>query len=273
MSTNEVPLDEGQDCLAVDVILSIIYTGEDTSGLLGRLRNAFIDLCPEIHDLPGIVDTFDPCPYILISEGVNGGVVSEQDDNSGTDNNEAGGGAAAGGDDVAAVATDSDNTNQNGISTPAVLIVAGAGLALLLLLILAARRHRRDVAPLQHKALEDDGPDDDETYLRDIDAASDDSRAWDTRLAHVVGEDNSVVSDWTGYTNHLETLRQKRRSERALGLKEHGDVHQCSSATCEMCETRRQAGIKAGLQFVPTSSMSIHEVGSRDYAHDDTVDM
>lgn len=262
----------------MDVLLEVFYSGDDTSGLLAQLRDALIALCDEIHDLPGIVDTFDPCPFILLSENAGasdgGGTTDEQDNTGGDDGpgDEGTGGPTSDADNedrgIAGIAEQNQEHQENDISTPAIIAVAGAGLALLLLLICAANRNHQD--PLQHKALEDDLPPDDDTYLKDIDNASDDSRAWDIRLTHVVGEENSVVTNWTDYTSQLDSIRNKRRSSRSAH-----DVHKCASATCQVCENRRRSGVKPGVQFIPAfkPSMSVSEPGAREYGHEDTVDM
>lgn len=150
------------------------------------------------------------------------------------------------------------------VSPAAYLSAAAAGLVLLLFAaMLVRRRNRNDM--VKHVEL-----DDDDTYLKDMEADSQGSSP--NRLARVVGENDSVFSGMNsfksgdfpmdGYFTNLESRPS------------HQDVHMCSSATCDVCESRRRAGI----QFVPASAPHIKHPpmppGSpRKYTSDDTVSL
>jgi hypothetical protein len=87
---------------------------------------------------------------------------------------------------------------------------------------------------------------------------------YESRNVHVVGETDSLYSGWTGYT------KNGRSGEDADGY--NGDVHKCSSATCEVCEQRRQQGV----QFIPTSipmRLQLPYDTEREYIADDTVQL
>jgi hypothetical protein len=151
-------------------------------------------------------------------------------------------------------------------------IVAG-GLAMMLLLVLLVRR-RNGEDEVSHLKLEEDG---EPTFIRELDTeGSSPSRDYNTRKTHVVGESDSIFSGWTGYSKEEadddSILGPYGGAKGRLG-RQHGDVHVCSSATCEVCEKRRQEG----LAFVPTSSPPRPQVlpldASREYLADDTVSL
>ena len=148
-------------------------------------------------------------------------------------------------------------------TTPMVIGAVAGGLAFILLLVLLARRSNdNDEDRISHLKLEED---DEDALLREYASTgsmrSDEDR-YETRNVHVVGEADSVFSGWTGYTKN-------GRSGEDMDAHQ-GDVHKCSSATCEVCEQRRQQGI----QFIPTSSFLVPHLPydtERQYLADDTV--
>ena len=164
---------------------------------------------------------------------------------------------------VSAIQQNRSEEEDDKIGPAGFLAVAAAALVLLLLAVMVARRRRRDEI-VKHVELGDD----DDTYLKDMEADSQGSSP--SRVARVVGEDDSVGTGWAssragdfpmdGYFTNLESRPS------------HQDVHVCSSATCDVCESRRRAGI----QFVPTGTPSIKHPpmppdSPRQYAADDTV--
>lgn len=101
------------------------------------------------------------------------------------------------------------------------------------------------------------------------------------RLAHIVGEDNSILSSWSYYNDKEKSkgeldhydLSKDPRSGLAR-IANGNNVHKCSSATCEICEAQRQSG----LQFVPVampgySHESLPEESQRVYLAEDTVQL
>ena len=171
-----------------------------------------------------------------------------------------------------------DNTNQvvqersvasdDDVSAGVWVGVAAGCLAVVLLLLLLVRR-RQASDEVSHLKLEED--EDDETYLKDLASADSSLKDYQTRNVHVVGEENSIVSGWTGYTPE-DPAESSGKLDHA-----HGDVHVCASATCEVCEQRR----RQGLQFVPTAGTATAGAGasllpsdaSRDYVAEDTVEL
>ena len=295
-------------CLGIDILLDLIYSGDDPSALPDQVRTSLLSFCDDIENINGVLNTFDPCPYILVDgeplssipvatptaiptastpsttvattvsstasasaptsissttaavadgENNNGGDTGDESDvtdeelSTGNDEDDEGDGFTA--------ATTERTSQRQGLSWAGAIIVAMGALLFCLLGIATFQKHRRDTAPLRHKALDDDGVYvEEETYLRDDES----DHSWypsTPRRTHVVGEDNSVASGWTGYTGARSTTNRQR----GLYESDH-DVHQCSSATCDVCELRRQAG----LQFIPTGmpgsgNDSIAETASR----------
>ncbi|KAG7337980.1 hypothetical protein IV203_020648 [Nitzschia inconspicua] len=150
---------------------------------------------------------------------------------------------------------------------------AAGALALLLLLILFVRRSRRnqDNEEVSHLKLEDD--DGDDTFIQEI--ASDDGtpeRQYQSRGVHVVGENDSIFSGWTGYTGN-RPIDDGQGNEMNNGRLGHvsTDVHQCSSATCEACEVRRQQGVNFVAANSPSHPGTLPNYASREYTAEDTV--
>ena len=168
------------------------------------------------------------------------------------------------------LSTSSIEANQaqenDSIGPAGYLTIAAAALVLLLLALMLVRRKRRDEL-VKHVSLADD-----DTYLKDIEGDSNASGS-PGRLARVVGDGDSIGSGWTGdgtqfrnfdsATNGMWSGMESRPS--------HQDVHICSSATCEVCERRRQSGV----QFIPSGANLRHPrlpPGTpRQYGADDTV--
>jgi hypothetical protein len=79
------------------------------------------------------------------------------------------------------------------------------------------------------------------------------SRDYKPRKIHVVGESDSILSRSTGHSKDGgsddvdSVLGPYGAGPLAHIGRKYGDVHVCSSATCELCEQRRQEG----LQFPP----------------------
>jgi len=188
-----------------------------------------------------------------------------------------------------AKATDVTEIEQQKSSTKAgPYIGAAAGLlALLLFLLCFVRRRNRyfDDDEVSHLKL-DDG-DDDDTFVREFglggDGGSDDNsiprNEYQSRDIHIVGEDDSVISHWTGYTGRDHPTNGNYEMEYIKNGPLNGiatDVHQCASATCEICAKNRQAGlsfVSAGANGEPTRSRSLPSDASREYPVEDTVEL
>ena len=136
---------------------------------------------------------------------------------------------------------------------------------LLLILLVRRRRNRADEEMSSHLKLDDD---DDDTFFQDVGSEGSPNPEYLGREAHVVGEADSIYSHWTGYTG-------KKAGDVNADKGTTTDVHHCSSATCEICERRRQMGVDfvsartASLTFPPT----LPSDASRDYILEDTVEL
>jgi hypothetical protein len=176
---------------------------------------------------------------------------------------------------ITKVENNNNTANDKAVSAGGYVGIVAGGLAMMLLLILLVRR-RNGEDEVSHLKLEEDG---DPTFIRELETTgSSPSREYNTRKTHVVGETDSIFSGWTGYSKEGGSgdddsiLGPYGGPTGRLG-RQHGDVHVCSSATCEVCEKRRQEG----LAFVPTSSPPRPQVlpldASREYLADDTVEL
>jgi hypothetical protein len=181
---------------------------------------------------------------------------------------------------------------QKSVTKAGPFIGAAAGLLalLLLLLLFVRRRNRHDDDEISHLKMDEE---DDDTFVREFglggDGGSDDNSAkadYNTRDIHIVGEGDSVISHWTGYTGRgkpadgdYETELYNKNGVQGITT----DVHQCSSATCEICARNRQAG----LSFISTGAAvanddlndditrnrSLPSDASREYPIEDTVEL
>lgn len=154
---------------------------------------------------------------------------------------------------------------DNTLSVPVVIGATAGCLAVILFAVLMARRSNQADDQISHLKLEEDG---DDTFVREYastgSAASQEGN-YESRNVHVVGESDSIFSGWTGYTKN-----GARSVDEMDG--QHVDVHRCSSATCEVCEQKRQQGV----EFIPTtSSIRIHlpHGTERNYVAADTVEL
>ncbi len=150
---------------------------------------------------------------------------------------------------------------DDSVSVATVIGATAGGLALLLLIVLLVRR-KTEEDEVSHLKLDENG---DDAFIREFETtASSGDEGYEPRNVHVVGEADSIFSGWTGYTPHMRTDDDMDAHER--------DVHKCSSATCEVCEAKRQQGI----QFIPTGSPARQHIpldASREYVSDDTVEL
>ena len=166
-----------------------------------------------------------------------------------------------------------ENSAGKKVKAPVAVGAASAGLAALLLLLLLARRNR-DPDEVSHLKLED-SDEQDGTFIREFESVtSEDSPYKSDRIGHIVGEADSVISGWTGFNSGSGSVSDAG-TEEPSGKLGHpiGDVHICSSATCEVCEKRRQMGIQFIPTCVPVKPKSLPSDASREYIAEDTVDL
>ena len=170
---------------------------------------------------------------------------------------------------VNAVTDSQQSQRNNGIGAGPFVGAATGMLAVLLLLVLFVRRRNRyDQEQVSHLKLDDD--EDDDTFYNGSEA-SNFQNEYNTRDVHIVGEGDSVVSHWTGYTGNEKPVYRD-----GIMRSKYTDVHQCSSATCEICDKKRQAGvsfISTRTASFPSRSPSLPSDASREYIADDTVQL
>lgn len=224
---------------------SINYVGElDSAEFTSRLQTALLDylqmldnVAPDLY--PRQTLDADKIAVTPVSSDVNGIIDSEQA--------QKGQGARAG---------------------PFIGAATGM-LALLLLLVLFVRRRNRFDEQVSHLKL-----DDDDTFYNGSEGTGVEHE-YTTRDIHVIGEGDSVISHWTGFTGRSN--RPDDSFERdGLMRGRSTDVHQCSSATCEICDKKRQAGVQFVKTHSPTLPQRIHSLpsdASRDYIAEDTVQL
>lgn len=163
----------------------------------------------------------------------------------------------------------SNQNKQGGIRAGPFIGAATGMLAVLLLLVLFVRRRNRFDEQVSHLKL-----DDDDTFYNGSEGTGLE-REYETRDIHIVGEGDSVISHWTGFTGRS---KQPSDSFERDGLMRgrSTDVHQCSSATCEICDKKRQAGVQFVKTHSPTVPQRIHSLpsdASREYIAEDTVQL
>ena len=168
---------------------------------------------------------------------------------------------------------DSETTSRESAKSAPYIAAAAGALALLLLLVLFVRRSKRNNEDeVSHLKLEDD--DGDATFIAEMESdAGSPKREYESRDIHVVGENDSVISHWTGYTKRA--LDDTFEEDPATGRLGHisTDVHHCSSATCEVCERNRQRGVTFLSTESPSHPPSLPSDASREYAASDTVSL
>jgi hypothetical protein len=166
------------------------------------------------------------------------------------------------------VVRDSNTVDDEGLNAGGAVAIAAGCLALLLLLLLLVRR-RRDSDEVSHLKLEDEG---EATFIHELDSQPSNEYS-SPRKTHVVGEEDSIFSGWTGYPKDGDFNDDDSEGVEGILGKRHGDVHACASATCEVCEQKR----RQGLQFIPTGSpprpVGLPSDAARDYIADDTVEL
>ena len=162
------------------------------------------------------------------------------------------------------------NQNQRGGIRAGPFIGAATGmLAVLLLLVLFVRRRNRFDEQVSHLKL-----DDDDTFYNGSEGTGLE-REYETRDIHIIGEGDSVISHWTGFTGRSQQPSDSFERD-GLMRGRSTDVHQCSSATCEICDKKRQAGVhfvKTHSPTVPQRIQSLPSDASREYIAEDTVQL
>lgn len=258
---------ENGSCVGADVNVDVYHNGGFTDGFITLLRATILDKCGEMKALEGVAAMLDPCSTLEITRNT-------PDDDNGFNRPVAG----------VQVLQEPDD---KGLGAGGFVAVAGTGLILILFLLLFVRRRHSDEYSLKHRQLEDMDMDDDDTYLKDIDGDTNTSppgSVYDNRNTYIVGEDESIMTGWTGnngnstlggddnYDPGLQRQRPLYEDYDLAGVYGHRDVHQCSSAMCNVCERQR----RSGLQFIPSgmpSHSSLPDNVTRTYHSSDTVQL
>ena len=196
-----------------------------------------------MNDIEGVVDTFDPCPTIVVNppNATGGGAIIETeppiiDDGGVPIPNDDGANST----DVAPVV----EQNQKSSSDDKDLTGAGVfGIVMLFLVLLAFlvffmhRRRRRNYERRRLAKL-----DQNDTFMIDDGNLSPSSPG---RFSD--GDDSLMDSRYGMYP-------EGQTEGMILGARNmNQDVHKCSSATCNLCESRRQSNIS----FLPTTNGGI----------------
>jgi len=195
---------------------------------------------------------------------------------------------------VAAIKTADED--DKGLRAGGYVGIAVAAVALILLLLFLVGYNRRSSErELKHMELDDsdyesdldkgEGEKDGDT-LRLSEEEGDSltgTYSYKPRMTHVVGEEDSIVSGWTGYSAGSPPPKDPRELENhgdltcmELGHKRRSDVHACTSATCEACEQKRQQGPMFILSMDDNASYTAGispAESNRQYVATDTVDL
>ena len=179
-------------------------------------------------------------------------------------------------------------SNKEGISAGGFIGFAGAGLILLLLLLLFVRRGKnKNKNAARHLEYTDE--DENSGFVDEEDDADSYSDFPTSRLAHVVGEEDSQYTgeSWGGnpririepvqsipedsFSNPIELSPNGVPYEE---VRRHDIGQTCSSPTCKICDARRQQG--ATTKFVRNQKYDPSPgegTFDRDYISSDTVDL
>ena len=266
------------------------YDGDDTSTFRERLLAAIEEA--------RLGDLFAGIGGLTFIGNINVTAIDEEEDDGAGVIGIVGGAGAAG----------------RGLSTGGIVAVSVSALGLLLILLLLLRRRqieKDDHAPLNPYDEIDDGMGKyqmdefvsvDEGTILSSDLSSPPSKEYQSRLVNVVGEENSEVSGWTGYTakkstdslnggSILEDLSAFEQSvasgqyafdhnpgkPKRLGQKQSTmNVHRCASATCEIClEKQYRPKFLGATPFLPAdvSPTRLPSNAKRMYAAPDTVEL
>lgn len=231
------------------------FSGAPNDAIQTAIRDAFVSYCPQIRQLEGVSDTFDPCPTMQISfiqpigyvppgSAGGGGVLTRGQGIGGV----GGGNSGIGGDDDGGfgaggviVGTDNRSVEPSGIGAGGAVGIAMAGLFLVGLLAFLAMRRRRRSKDVTNENL---GNTMEDTFLTE---ERGNSRDDDSRFGmYPHGQTDGMILGDRSWNQ---------------------DVHKCSSATCELCERRRQAGLK----FLPAKDEPSEP--QRDLLSEDTVNL
>lgn len=178
-------------------------------------------------------------------------------------------------------------------SNTGVIVGCVAGGLVALFVTVGLCRNRRQRRRLTHLKLDNEGVADVRTITvpEQASSGSEVNEQYETRLIHLdERSDGGIMSDWTPYSDEYAAAAGFREDRIELFTDEdiywvnhprdRGVVHECSAATCRICEARRQQGVDEDVLIsilsdsspprptpVPTNS------DSRWYTESDTVQL
>jgi len=163
------------------------------------------------------------------------------------------------------------------IGSGAIVGILAAALFVVLILLLVARHRRRNRGSenacdiKNHSQLTED---EDDNYTIEIDTDSIRSAGDSPRVAHIIGEEDSLVSSWTEPADREKKIdfapsdeevwffdRELDREMETSALRSI-EEHYCESPHCGICEMKRQSGVRfqrihsSGQRKSPRSSDS-----------------
>ena len=297
-----ITADDGQTiCVTTNSLVTAYYDGGTLDGFPDSLETAVMsssDLGIEGNDIVStlVTESAQGTPPVPEGEG-GGGTPSNDDDTAATDDDE-----LTNDDDGTSGIEDPSNVDpgSGGISAGSAVGVTAGVLAVIFISMFAIRRNRRKYREENSLLKPTNTDDDDDDELVVTRSMSTYSTPPQKRIAHVVGEDDSIVtSDYT-MSDGIEvqpiyaTSRINRNlmdnnysydedymtDEDPANMAEmdshdhdvHLEHHWCSSPHCQSCELKRQKGVT----FIPTGphrSSTIPVDARRKYNMNDTVDL
>jgi hypothetical protein len=253
----------GTTCQGVAILVKVYFANATNMQYNETdLSNFLKGYCTMFTSVAGIDSSFNLCATINVAPYNNtstaGGAGVNTDTGNTTSGNTSGGNTnnskGVGGGNMTTgsggVSPATMTSQKNSISSGGIAGIAFAGLSLALVAILVVRQSQRKVYSKNRSM----GGLEDETYLKDdFDGSLSPCTQSPSRREVVIGEGDSAFSTCGGYGP--DQTAENFPSLRLYGKGwDHGptDVHMCSSATCDVCEGRRQGG----LQFIPSGMPS-----------------
>lgn len=215
-------------CTNADVSADVRYNdGVNDTLIDGAIYDAFIARCAEMKEIDGVADTFDPCPTIVVTPESGASTETEPPimDDGGTNNTGA-----------APVVEQDQKSSSNDKDLTGAGVFGIVMLFLILLAFLAFFMHRRKRNNDRRRSAK---LDQNATFVIDDGNVSPNSPG---RFSD--GDDSMIDSRYGMYP-------EGQTEGMILGSRKLSqDVHKCSSATCNLCESRRQSNIS----FLPTTN-------------------
>lgn len=221
----------------------------------------------KIYHTEGDTDDFAPALAGAIALAQNEGLlnVAGLEDIAGieaTETDTGGGGAG--------IIEGEGSNDDDGLGPAGIVLISVSAVALVLAALFLVNR-RRNSSQLSHVYLDDDG-----SVMKDIGDEDTDTSSQKTRQAHVLGEEDSIASAWTGQrqdgTGYGNGYVGPDQSSLRKTLSTH-DVHTCNSSLCEICEMQRKSDPTFIVTGTPSPPPRLPSDAAREYLAEDTVDL